>query len=100
MTVDPGVLLAIMGMALATYATRAGGYFLFRAIKPPAVVRELLTYIPGALFVSYVVPALAVGGVQQWVGAVVTVGLMVMTKQLAIAILGGTASAFAVWALG
>lgn len=97
MTLDPWVLLAILGMSVATYATRAGGYVVFRFVKPPAVVRAMLAYIPGALFVSYVVPALAAGGVKEWVGAVATVGLMVATRQLAVAILGGTAVAWAVW---
>lgn len=96
-SLDPWVMLAILGMSVATYATRAGGYVVFRFIRPPAVVREMLAYIPGALFVSYVVPALAVGGVQQWVGAAATVVLMLATRQLAVAILGGTAAAYLVW---
>jgi uncharacterized membrane protein len=96
-TVDPWTLLAILGMALATYATRAGGYLLFRAMPTPPVVRVALSYVPGALFVSYVVPALAVGGLQQWTGAAATVALMLLTRNLALAILGGTAAAWAVW---
>ena len=93
------MLAAITGMALATYATRAGGYLLFRAVRPPRLVREMLNYIPGALFISYVVPALVEGGLQQWVGAVVTAALMIGTRQLAVAILGGTVAAWAVWAM-
>lgn len=99
MTLDPWVLAAIGAMALATYLTRAGGYWLFRAISPPPVVRAMLGYVPGALFVSYVVPALANGGLQQWVGAAVTAGTMLATRNLALAILGGTAAAGVVWAL-
>lgn len=98
MSLDPWVLLAIGCMALVTYATRAGGYLLFRAIRPPSVVRDMLGYIPGALFVSYVVPALFAGGLQQWVGAVATVSIMVGTRQMSLAILGGTAAAWLVWA--
>ena len=98
MTLDPWVLAAIAGMAVATYVTRAGGYLLFRAMRPPQLVREMLGYIPGALFVSYVVPALATGGVQQWVGAVATLAIMLVTRKLAVAILGGTAAAWVVWA--
>jgi len=98
-TLDPWVLAAIGAMALATYLTRAGGYWLFRVISPPPLVRAMLGYIPGTLFVSYVVPALLLGGVQQWVGAAATVAAMVATRNLALAILGGTAAAGAVWAL-
>lgn len=97
MSLDPWVLMAILAMAIATYATRAGGYLLFRAVRPPPIVRDALSYVPGALFVSYVAPALADGGVQQWVGAAVTAGLMLATRQLAVAIIGGTAAAAVVW---
>lgn len=86
-------------MALATYATRAGGYFVFRALRPPQLVRDMLAYVPGALFVSYVVPALASGGIQQWAGALATLTIMLVTRQMAVAILGGTAAAYAIWAL-
>lgn len=94
------VLAAIAGMALATYLTRAGGYVVFRALKPPPAMREFLGYVPGALFVSYVVPALATGGVPQWAGAAATLLLMVTTRQVSLAILGGTAVAWMVWGLG
>ncbi len=100
MTLDPWVLLTIIGMAMATYVTRAGGYLLFRAIPTPPLVRVALGYVPGALFISYVVPALAAGGRQQWIGAAATVAIMVATRSLAAAILGGTAVAWAVWAYG
>ncbi|HEY0205645.1 MAG TPA: AzlD domain-containing protein [Acetobacteraceae bacterium] len=98
MTLDPWVLAAIGAMALATYLTRAGGYWLFRVISPPPVVRAMLGYIPGTLFVSYVVPALAEGGLQQWAGAAATLAVMLATRNLALAILGGTAAAAVIWA--
>ena len=100
MTLDPWVLAAIAAMAAATFANRAGGYLLFRAFSPPPVVRAMLGYVPGTLFVSYVAPALAAGGLQQWVGALATVAVMLATRNLALAILGGTAAAGVVWAAG
>lgn len=100
MTLDLWTLGTIVAMALVTYLTRAGGYLLFRAIRTPPVVRAALSYIPGALFVSYVVPALANGGPQQWAGSVATVGLMLATRNLAVAILGGTGVAWLVWSTG
>lgn len=100
MTLDPWVLLAIVAMTVATYANRAGGYLLFRAVNPPAGVRAMLGYVPGALFVSYVAPALAGGGVQQWAGAAATVAVMLATRNVSLAILGGTAAAWAAWAMG
>ena len=93
------VLLAILAMAAATYLTRAGGYVLFRAIRPNQTVRAALGYIPGALFVAYVAPALAQGGWPEWIGAVATVAVMLATRQMSAAILAGTAAAWLVWGL-
>ncbi len=98
MTLDPVVLLAIVAMSLATYATRAGGYLLFRAMRPSAGVRAWLGYIPGTLFMAYVAPALAHGRLPEWLGAAASVAIMLLTRQMSAAILGGTAVAWVVWA--
>lgn len=94
----PDVLLAIAAMTVATYATRAGGYVLFRAIRPNATVRAALGYIPGALFVAYVAPALAAGSWPEWTGAAATIAVMLVTRQMSAAIVLGTAVAWLVWA--
>jgi len=99
MRLDPWTLAAIGGMALATFACRGGGYLLFRQFAPSPAVRAALGYIPGALFVSYVVPALIAGGPQQWAGAAATIALMLWRGSLSWAILGGTAVAWAVWSM-
>ena len=96
---DCRTLATIFGMALATYATRAGGYLAFRAIRPSRQIRGALGYIPGALFISYVAPAVAAGGPQQWIGTAATVFLMLWARQLVIAVLGGTVAAWVVWTL-
>lgn len=98
MRLDPYVLAAIVAMTLATYATRAGGYVVFRRLKPSAGFRSMLSYVPGTLFVAYVVPALVQGRLPEWVGAGAVVALMLATRQAAVAILGGTAAAWVVWA--
>lgn len=98
-TLDVRTLLAILGMAGATYLCRGGGYWLFRRLRPPPLVRAMLAYVPGTLFVSYIAPALAQGGPQQWAGAAATVLVMATTRNLSLAILGGTAAAWAVWSL-
>ncbi len=98
MRLDPWTLVAIAGMALVSYACRGGGYWLFRRIRPSPVLRDMLGTIPGALFVSYVVPKLVDGGAWQWVGAAVTLGLTWRFGNLAVAVIGGTAAGWAVWA--
>ena len=94
MRLDLSNLAAIIGMALATYACRGGGYWLFRQIRPTPLIRAVLAFIPGTLFVSYVIPALVAGGVRQMVGAAVTLVIMITTGSLIGAIVGGTGAAW------
>lgn len=97
MSVDPWNLLAFVLMGLATYACRGGGYWLFRQISPPPLIRAMLSYVPGTLFVSFVVPALVQGGLQPTVGAMVTGGVMLATRNIALSIAAGVAGAWAMW---
>ncbi len=62
-----------------------------------ASLRIALGYIPGALFVGYVAPAVVAGGPMQWVGGQATVVLMLTVRDLSVAVLGGTAAAWAWW---
>lgn len=96
MTLRWDVLAAILGMALATYLLRAGGYALLRATRPPPFVQAMLTYLPGCIFVAFVTPALVAGGPRQWIAAACVVGVMLGTRNYALAILGGVA---ALWLL-
>jgi uncharacterized membrane protein len=100
MAVHPATLAAILAMAAATYACRAGGYWLFRQISPTPLLRAVLRFIPGTLFVSYVCPALLAGGLQSWIGAAGTALVMIATGNVAAAIFGGTAAAWVVWSIG
>ena len=98
MTLDPWTMLAILTMAVATYACRGGGYWLFRLITPSPLFRAILSYVPGTLFVSFVVPAVVQGGMQPMAGAGATVAVMLATRNLALSIAGGVAACWAVWA--
>ncbi len=97
MTLRLDVLLAILGMALATYLCRAGGYALFRALRPPRFVEVTLQHLPGPIFVAYVAPALAMQGLKGFVAAAIVVVAQAATRSLAAAIATGVA---AMWLLG
>ena len=73
MTLRLDVLLTILGMALATYLCRAGGYALFRALRPPRFVEATLQHLPGPIFVAYVAPALAMQGLKGFAAAALVV---------------------------
>ena len=92
-------VLAILGMAIASYACRAGGYWLFSRIEPSAALRNGLGYVPGALFLSYVVPALVAGGPKEWVGAAATALAVWITGSLVWPIFIGVAAVWLVWLL-
>jgi|GEM_PF-558956 len=89
MTLRPDVLLAIIGMALATYLCRAGGYALFRALRPPRYMEVVLQHLPGPIFMAYAMPVLAVHGWKGWVATVEVVTVQYFARRLAAAILVG-----------
>lgn len=97
MRLDPLIFLAIVSMALATYATRAGGYWLFSRFDPPQAVRIMLSYVPGTLFVSFVTPSIINGGPKEWIGAVVTLLIAMRTKSPAWPIAIGTGAAWIIF---
>jgi uncharacterized membrane protein len=99
MNFDPAAVAAIFGMALATYACRAGGYWLFSQVRPTKLTRAVLGHIPGTLFISFVAPALVHGGLQTSAGAAATLVAMVATRSLVAAIAAGTGAAWLVWSL-
>ena len=89
MTLRPDVLLAILGMAAATYACRAGGYAVLRAIRPPRFVEAMLRHLPGPIFCAFITPALAVQGTGSLLAGVAVVLAQHLTKSLTWAILAG-----------
>ena len=99
MHLDPWTLLAILGMAAGSFGCRAGGYWLFNRFNPSPAVRTVLSYVPGTLFVSYVVPSVAHGGPKEWIGAAVALVTVKLTGSLIWPIFTGTAAAWLVWLL-
>lgn len=93
------VLLAILGMALVTYACRAGGYAILRTVRPPAFVDAMLRHLPGALFMAYVAPPLLNGGLAAGIGAAAVVATQVLTRDMGLAIVAGVAGVWGAQAL-
>jgi len=99
MEVRGDVLLAILGMALVTYACRAGGYAILRSVRPPAFVDAMLRHLPGALFMAYVAPPLLNGGVAAWIGGGAVVATQLLTRDMGLAIVAGVAGVWGAQAL-
>ncbi|WP_112944285.1 MULTISPECIES: AzlD family protein [unclassified Rhizobium] len=80
MTFDPHMLLIILAAAVATYATRIGGYILITTMKRiPPRMESALAAVPAAVLTTLVAPAFFTGGWETKLALVVAllVGLRV-----------------------
>ncbi len=94
------VLAAILGMALATYALRAGGYAILRATKPSRFAQAMLHHLPGCIFVAFAMPALAAWGWRGAIAALAVLAVMARTRSYIAAISTGVAAVWGLVALG
>ncbi len=89
MTIHASALLVIALMAVVTYACRAGGYWLMGRVTMSPRVEIGLTYLPGAVLVSLVAPAMAEEGVPGVCAVVATAIAMRKTNNLLVAMVAG-----------
>ena len=89
MDFDPITLLVIALMALATYATRAGGLWLANRFDLSERAGEWLDAIPGAILVSLVAPTVLTGGLAEVLAAVAVVVVAFRTGSLPLAMATG-----------
>ena len=89
MGVSVGAVVAIVLMALATYATRAGGLWLASRFDLSERAGAWLDQIPGAILVSLVAPAVLTGGPAEALAALAVVVVAVRTGSLPAAMVTG-----------
>ena len=89
MALDPLTLLTIVLMALATYATRAGGLWLASRLALSERAEAWLDYIPGAILVSIVAPVVLAGGIAEALAALAVILVASRTGSLPIAMVTG-----------
>ncbi len=89
MNLDPLTLLTIGLMALGTYATRAGGLWLASRLTFSGRVEAWLDYIPGAILVSLVAPAVLASGFAEALAALAVVLVALRTGSLPVAMVTG-----------
>ncbi len=92
-------LLAILLMALATYATRAGGLWLASRFDLSERARAWLDQIPGAILVSLVAPTVLTGGLAEALAAVAVALVAVWTGSLSAAMVTGVGAVLVLRAL-
>lgn len=79
---DPTVVGVVLAMAAATYGTKTVGYWIVGRIDLSERVEAGIDVLPGAVVVAFVAPALADGGVAEWLAAAVTVAVARKTGSL------------------
>ena len=89
MSLDPDALIAILLMALATFACRAGGYFLMGFVPITPRVEAGLRALPIALMGAILGPVTVRGGPAEWVGLVAAIVAMRLSGNEFIAVLLG-----------
>jgi uncharacterized membrane protein len=97
---DPQSLLAILLMALVTYATRAGGLWLASRLTLTGRVEAWLGYIPGAILVSLVAPAVLASGLAEALAGLAVVLVAIRTGSLPLAMVVGVGAVLLFRTLG
>ncbi|GAD52752.1 hypothetical protein MBEHAL_1512 [Halarchaeum acidiphilum MH1-52-1] len=80
---------AIAGMAVVTYLTRIGGFWLLGRLSLSPMVRAWLEYVPGTILVALVAPELLQSGPPGWLAGAGVVLVAWRTDSLLSAMLVG-----------
>jgi uncharacterized membrane protein len=102
MTIEPGpgVLAAILAMAVATYAMRAGGFWLMQHVPLTARVRRMLEALPGSVVVATVLPIAVREGPVVALAIAAAGAVMLVRRNDLLAVVTGMAVAAAARAAG
>lgn len=92
MSFDVITLLAIFGMALATYATRVSGLYLMRGVTVRGRLKTALDAMPPAILMAVIAPTILTTGVAETLAAAITVAAAFMRMPFVVTILIGVVS--------
>lgn len=92
MAVDDPFLLALAGMAIASYACRIGGHLLMGYVRITPRVEAALKAIPLAVMIGIITPAATAGQWPEIAGLAAVVLAMKLTGKDVVAVLAGVAA--------
>lgn len=92
MSLDPITLLAIAGMAIATYVTRVSGLYLLRGVNITGRVKTALDAVPPAILMAVIAPTILATGIAETIAAALTAGAAMLRLPLVVVILTGVVS--------
>lgn len=87
-------LIAILGMAAATFAIRAGGLLLANRLPSTGFVASWMKHVPGAVLASLIAPAILAGGAAEAIAAAATALIYIVSRNLFAAMLGGVLAVY------
>ena len=93
---DLRALVTILGMALVTYLTRAGGVWLMGLVTLSPRLEAWLRSIPGAVLVALVAPTVFASSLAETLAALATVLVALRTRNVLLALVIGVG---VVWVL-
>ena len=85
-------ILAIIGMALATYATRASGLYLMRGVTVTGRLKAALDALPPAILMAVIAPTILTTGIAETIAAGLTAVAAFLRLPLVVTILIGVVS--------
>lgn len=92
MTASPDFLLALLAMGLASYACRAGGFFLMRFVTVTPRIESALKVLPLGVMIGIVMPAVTKGGPPEWCGVLAVIAMMKLSGNDFVAAFAGIAT--------
>ena len=90
----PEALITILGMAVVTYAIRAGGLLLANRLPQSGFVASWMKHVPGAVLAALVAPAILAGGAAEAFAAAATALIYVLSRNLFAAMAGGVLAVY------
>lgn len=96
MTISADFVPALLAMAAASFACRAGGFLLMRYVPVTVRIQAALRAIPFCVMVGIVAPAAVRAGPAEWLGlAVIALAMKLTANDVLSALLGVAAVAAA-----
>ncbi|CAN5143473.1 AzlD family protein [soil metagenome] len=95
MTADPMTLLAIAGMAIATYLTRVAGFYLLNGVAVKGRLKAALDALPPAILMAVIAPTIT-SGWREALAAAITAAAAFMRLPMVVTIILGVASLVAI----
>jgi len=92
MTLHLSTLLAIIGMALATYATRVTGLFLMRHVNVKGRTKAAFDALPPAILMAVIAPTILATGVAETIAAAITAASAMLRLPMIVTVLIGMVS--------